>query len=325
MVIWWLASTGDNIEFEVEYKRGGTWIFESWVRVRYKPTQTNLVLGDVKTNSNYYFKLRACIKGTDTCSAFSSEGNLHTPLPFVGHQADHVVKYQFGTTAPLTDPAIIGPYFPRAVVNESVKRGAGAWNNFQRLVDSPNPKLCQDGNCLGLNRDGKVTMINVVDGSAMNTGGASGVPDCGFAVACVKSRESYATNYIDGQGHMRNNEIVIEHPAWAGTRLDRPGHNQQRIFWTLEVRLHNEWVGPEGEAPDGTLHPKWRYLPATMIHEFGHTLGLADLYRFGPRGGQGKGHSGYIMGSMNRKKTNDAVPSTDVEYLTDVYRNHLPH
>ena len=57
---------------------------------------------------------------------------------------------------------------------------------------------------------------------------------------------------------------------------------------------------------------EFEYLPSIMMHEFGHTLGLTDLYEYP---GQ---YPGYLMTS-NEKQT--AIPAKDINYVEQVYRN----
>ena len=59
------------------------------------------------------------------------------------------------------------------------------------------------------------------------------------------------------------------------------------------------------------------YLPSTLMHEFGHTAGLHDLYNF--RFGE---YRDYIMFHPGKRT---AIPDEDIDYLRDVYRNHAPH
>ncbi len=56
------------------------------------------------------------------------------------------------------------------------------------------------------------------------------------------------------------------------------------------------------------------------MHEFGHLVGLDDLYEVSPR------YYHYFMGYGWQKSTT-IIPSADVKYLEQVYRHHggKPH
>ena len=65
----------------------------------------------------------------------------------------------------------------------------------------------------------------------------------------------------------------------------------------------------------------WIRLEGTVMHEFGHTLGLADLHEFGLFG---RDYGRFLMKS---KASDDftVIPSKDATYLREVYQNHSPH
>lgn len=52
-----------------------------------------------------------------------------------------------------------------------------------------------------------------------------------------------------------------------------------------------------------------------MMHEFGHTAGLTDLYNF-------TGHDNYLMG---KGVGTTSIPSREKEYIKQVYDGHNPH
>ena len=315
VIVSWDAATGDSIEFEVQRKIVRPIFPDGWHTYSFRPTQTNIIFSGLDPNKDYIYRVRARIKNSNTLmSGWSAEGKFHTPLPFVGHQGDHTVEYKLGTPAPLASPLNQYGYSPAIEFTRAWSTAVDAWNNFTSTEDSPDITICLQGQCGTKNQDGKTVLVDVIVGSGVSTfDDFANVPDCGGGVACVKSLEGDVTDYADGQGHMRNLEIIIEHPAWEQTRRDYPRRNQRRILWTTDPELHQDWVDEEGG-----FNPKWKYLPQTFMHELGHTLGLADLYRFG-------GYSDFLMGRFNLDKTTDSILSNDIEYLSDVYRNHSPH
>jgi len=100
-------------------------------------------------------------------------------------------------------------------------------------------------------------------------------------------------------------DMIIEYIPWA-TGSD--GHTYSPIWVT----------NPSEQRIDHDTKQVYLYVQETMMRELGHTLGLADLYRFG-------GYSDSLMGRFNLDKTTDSILSNDIEYLSDVYRNHSPY
>ena len=116
---------------------------------------------------------------------------------------------------------------------------------------------------------------------------------------------------------MGNLTMIIEEPAWrySGPTLNNPeGHT--RVVWTTDfgdyLRYRYELgLGRQDETEDG--HPiRVRYLPSVVMHEFGHAAGLQDL------DGYGGLYRGYLMDDTHGFIR---IPSKDIAYLSQVYRN----
>ena len=152
------------------------------------------------------------------------------------------------------------------------------------------------------------TPINFVNGEASPGKGrtGSGGQDCGWSVACVKFN-----NYIPivtNPGHLENlKAMAIEQPAWA---YDKKNDSHIRNFWTNTRRLG----GTEVKLLDDTVVGVYRYLPGTLMHEFGHLAGLMDLYKeeYGDK------YKGYLMAEY---RIVPPIPLLDIKYLRQVYRN----
>ncbi len=93
----------------------------------------------------------------------------------------------------------------------------------------------------------------------------------------------------------------IEEPAWTYTIDDKENVIDLRVVWTND---------PDLEGQDGFIY-KYRYLPSVVMHEFGHTAGLTDLYK----------HTGYDDYLMDFTYGATAIPQEDIDYIQQVYRN----
>ena len=84
-----------------------------------------------------------------------------------------------------------------------------------------------------------------------------------------------------------------------------------RYVWTSDPRQHGVELS-EGEkaeaggANSGYTH-QWLYAPWLVMHEFGHTAGLTDLYKY-------EGYSGYLMNDYSTYRAK-ALAGLDVDYI----------
>ena len=205
------------------------------------------------------------------------------------------------------------------IIGESIKPAEKAWNDSSVGTSWPNLRICKEGSsgCEARNTDGQKVTIKVVAQSG-----------CGRGIACVWRKtsadyEAFATfEKDDGKSapwqHMKNLEMRIEDPAQGV--FDRKREQSSRIRWTLDYTLDNTVYPITGEI--------WIYLPAVVMHEFGHTLGLADLYNYpGDYPGYLMDSSSVIANTMNAGSDHPsrmpapAIPRKDIDYVRQVYRN----
>ena len=121
--------------------------------------------------------------------------------------------------------------------------------------------------------------------------------NCGRAIACVRP------SYSGLATHRANMKLIFEEPALA---YGKPLGGAQRYRWTNVAADNNEQTVP-GHPDD-----LWRYVGTVMVHEFGHTLGLADhLDKLTPP----------VLGVMS----NDSMTITqdEIDYLLKIYSGHV--
>ena len=197
-----------------------------------------------------------------------------TPTPFIGP-----LPFATATPTPLPDPGVVVP--------TAIPVAAKAWN---RAVATPWPRVlfCKAGSCGSRNSDGRRVVIDVVDGGVDKTASLLNLTNssCGTLAACVKPDPILFVLNLNptGNGHLGNLSMLIEQPAW---HYDAVSRTHTRYVWTDKVGDHNI----PADLRDGT-QGRFRYLPGLLMHEFGHTAGLEDLYKpeYGSR------YTGYLMG-----------------------------
>ena len=181
-----------------------------------------------------------------------------------------------------------------------------AWN--AAFAGWPEILICPENQCSGKNTDNKKVYIHVVSGARGEGRGGTGsfldlnTSDCGKYTACVRGRsllDNLPWSRRSSSEHMGNLDMIIEEPMWA---YNNQTGEHTRYWQTDRVDLN-------GMPYPGNNSGYWKYLPSTIIHEFGHTLGLADL--------DVDVYPGYAMSNNYR----DGVTLLDREYLRQVYRN----
>ncbi len=244
-------------------------------------------------------------------SSFVLKIAAQEPFPHYGHQPDYTVQYAMGTppatwTPTPTPTPLIGPINPfntptptpppgpEIVFPTAIPIAREAWN---KAVATPWPHVlfCESGSCENKNTDGRTVLINVVKGRKY--GGTDKQPydrdidkDCGGTIACAKELSR-------NEQHLESlKALVIEEPAWSLGAGDNP----IRFIWTNDIDAHDT------DAPGGAY---FRYLPRTLMHEFGHAAGLEHL--------SSTEYPGSIMG----QEMATAIPTIDIKYMRQVYRN----
>ena len=218
-------------------------------------------------------------------SGWSGAVSYIAPIPSnIGHQEDHTVEYEIGsiTSAPGL-PA--GVPDPATVISAAIGPAAGAWNTAAMAIAGKNLKICKvmvmGDACDVSNHDMGTVTVKTVSVNTMDVG----FPDtnhkhgCGWSVACVKFGPTSAS---DGPGrHLGDMSLIIEEPAWeCRGNTDRATGacipvEHARIYWTNTSGLDGD---PVPGLSSGSPPSYYYYIGATMIHEFGHTLGLPDFY-----------------------------------------------
>ena len=235
------------------------------------------------------------------------------------HQSDHTAYIIVDDSTPLP-----------MVFQTAIPIGLEAWESTL-TAKAPNLdlKFCQksDTECFTKYNTDKYTIdFKLVMGDSTNVTDPFGrygryFEDCGLSVACVKMQNpsSYGdasgvtTNFLHDKApaHIENLTIVIEHPAYEyayGTMY--------RIIWDNSSRYaDNQDERRIDDCNLKTPEPKkirWcrtYYLPATIIHELGHTLGLM--------------HEG--SGIMRKTHGHVAPDDEDIKLLKTPYPLHTPH
>ena len=107
-----------------------------------------------------------------------------------------------------------------------------------------------------------------------------------------------------GHQHIVDSNVFVESSPVGEIWLSGVHYPNQASIWTNAAILHNEDVYPQDPGD-----VRYKYLPAVVLHELGHALGLDDL----------PGQVGYLMGKPD---TRTSIPTVDIEYLKQIYTTH---
>lgn len=244
------------------------------------------------------------------------------------HQADHTVKYHISGVPSIarTPPTPFGtPGTPTPVpanFRSAIDTAVAAWNLLAATLE-PHVLFCTSGNPLcssvsDRNLDGYTIPIKVIPGDEDETYqmplelGFYG--HCRPSAVCVKSTnpQEYGDDdetirdplHSNAPAHLENITMIIEDPAFEEPRqLENPA---TRVYWANDATMVGNMNPENGQV--------WRYLPSTVMHEYGHTAGLvhpADIH----------GYAG-LMGFPG----DDLTPSfNDVNSMRTLYSGRCRH
>ena len=269
----------------------------------------------------YSFRVGPGSQPTATPTSTPVPTPIPTPVPTstpthttLKHQSDHTVQFVVDNSTNM--PSVFRTAIPTA---------ATAWaNELTASAPELNLRLCQPSElgCTTDNRDDYGITLKLVAGDRQNSlhpfadsDIARNYADCGFSVACVKKADpvtygngnSRNLNFLSAAepAHIEDLTLIIEHPAYK--------YSDIRVIWSnssafiTPVRVWKTRCGMS--LPPGVNFCETYYLPATIIHELGHTLGL--------------GHEG--SGVMQAVEGHAGPESSDINLLKTLYASHTRH
>ena len=189
---------------------------------------------------------------------------------------------------------------PGVLIPEAITHAVAQWNQATSSV-FPWLRFCELGVCDERNTDNHLVWVTSEDDT--HGGGCAG------SVGCIRG----GPRLFDPTSHIGSVTMVLEEPAFVGA---------VRYYWTDDLSLdEHEIYGPSHTPP--VLLGRLKYAKSLVAHEFGHTAGLTDLYRYRLNNGDEK-YEGYLMS----EHASSTVPGTDLRYLQQAYRNQhggAPH
>ena len=279
--------------FRIRYKRSSqAWTDARDVSVSSQDSEYELFkeIGGLQgCKEAYDFEVTALGDGTKYRADFGTPTVKSKNLPcprFLGLMPDHVMAWRI-TTPPTneTTPALPATAeLPTDAFDAATSSGASSWSGKGGM------SVCW-GTC-SANEDGQLTSV-VAD--------YSGAECPGFA--CADIRREPQAGHSHSEPHITSSTIYILHGGQKGGKF---------IFWTSDSRLHDHFVPGTREAA------KYRYLTPTMVHEFGHALGIGDLY---------ESWTGFknMAAAMNDHRRNPTPTSHDSKHLRAIYYGHFSH
>ena len=224
---------------------------------------------------------RATPNRTLTLTVEVREVILHTG----NHQVDRTAAYTLGAMPPRPTTYNPPPAHSSRVVPRSIATALAGWN-MSAGNTWPYTTFCPT-QC-GANSDSHVFTLS--------TGFSN---ECGNVSACVTS----TLRRSGGHWHITSSPLVIEQP---GTQFNTQLGVATTFIWTTNPNLQDTRVDPNDYSMI------YVHLPAIVLHESGHVMGLSDLYRL---------NRGY--GSVMEEPVTQIRPTRfDLNYLKQVYREY---
>ena len=222
------------------------------------------------------------------------------PVPSYGkgHQADHTVKYVEGMIS-------------STAVRDTIDIAAKAWN----LRMNYGLKICDDVDisCNGRNSDKGIVTIKTVATTKDNTHAG-----CVGGRACV-THGTYGVTHENIGGRPRHNmEMIIESPAYTCPRNEKGCSSPTKFLWTGDSKLHNKRVDQRDRS-----RGFYAYIGYTLLHEFGHPLGLPDFYK--RSGSNWDSRLSGVTAIMNLPWEAKSIRTPDIAQLDAIYIRHTRH
>ena len=192
------------------------------------------------------------------------------------------------------------------------------WSNAATAIVGKNLQICSnlDPDCESSSIDDDVVTVKTVHkystmgGDATHTDHNEG---CGTAVACVKFDTSDLSDSACPGPHLGDMSLIIEEPAHH-CRASDPNTDvclPAQDLWVYWTDVDSDQGYPVPRVADSM----YAYIGYTMVHEFGHTLGLTD---FGRLDSTLTGLPAVMFDPVKNKM----VMPEDIKQLHAIYRVH---
>ena len=206
-----------------------------------------------------------------------------------------------GPPITLPDPGFLFP--------ESITYAVREWHSAVNR-GWPNIRICEEEEpgCRERNTDNKITVIKTVSGYVKEE-------RCDISVGCVKYELSIVGQILlvalgpsmHPINHLGGMTMRLEEPAYG---MNSEGRDSQ-ILWVDET-MQDGWITSGGKG--------LRHLKTIVMHEFGHTIGLYDLYL--------RPEDVVYPGFLMTNTVDIFIPRPDEMYAKQLYRNGhggIPH